>query len=338
VCSATMAAVRGRVLPVRAEASKPDSATLRRIVAAWPYKPYGSNRTDSSARDGLVVDRLHRTLATEGVQTWCVENGEAVALAILQPLAWDSRVLRLQAGRLELIATGSYSTAHGSAVELCRLAANGARECGIEHVSSRVDAADEACIHALENAGFLHVDALMTFAADPDVLIASAPQSSPYETTLALAADAAPLCEIAAASFTQGRFHADPSITAERAADVYRTWTAACCDRSAADDVIVARHGTEIAGFVACRVMHDTAGHLGQAAGTIPLIASNGAYRRCGVGAALIAAAARWFHSRGTAPVEVGTQLSNVAAARLYERAGFRMSAGSLTFRKMIER
>jgi ribosomal protein S18 acetylase RimI-like enzyme len=334
-----MAAVRGRVPPVRAESSKPDSATLRRIVAAWPYKPYRSSRTDASARDALVVDRLHRTLAIEGVQTWCVEtNGEAFALAILQPLPWDSRVLRLQAGRLELIVTGGYSSAHGAAAELCRLAANGARQCGIEHVSSRVDAADEACIHALEDAGFLQVDALMTFAAEPEVLIASAPPSSPCETTLALAAETTALCEIAAASFTQGRFHADPSIPAERAADVYRTWTAACCDGSAADDVIVARHGAEIAGFVACRVVHDTAAHLGQAAGTIPLIASNVAYRRCGVAAALIAAAARWFHGRGTSPVEVGTQLSNVAAARLYERAGFRMSAGSLSFRKMIER
>jgi GNAT superfamily N-acetyltransferase len=58
--------------------------------------------------------------------------------------------------------------------------------------------------------------------------------------------------------------------------------------------------------------------------------------RSRGVGTTLVGAAANWFRNEGTAAIEVGTQLPNVAAARLYEACGFRLVSGAVSFRMMI--
>jgi ribosomal protein S18 acetylase RimI-like enzyme len=46
--------------------------------------------------------------------------------------------------------------------------------------------------------------------------------------------------------------------------------------------------------------------------------------------------ALEWFRERGAARATVGTQLANIAAARLYQSCGFRTTAVSLTFRKVL--
>jgi ribosomal protein S18 acetylase RimI-like enzyme len=80
----------------------------------------------------------------------------------------------------------------------------------------------------------------------------------------------------------------------------------------------------------------DTAVHLQRPAGTIVMIATAAAARGCGVGTELVTAASAWFLERKAVAVEVGTQLRNVAAARLYERCGFRVVGGALSFRAML--
>jgi RimJ/RimL family protein N-acetyltransferase len=44
----------------------------------------------------------------------------------------------------------------------------------------------------------------------------------------------------------------------------------------------------------------------------------------------------RWFATHGMETVEVGTQLRNIPAARLYESLGFRLAGASLTLRKIL--
>ena len=68
------------------------------------------------------------------------------------------------------------------------------------------------------------------------------------------------------------------------------------------------------------------------------MIATAASARGRGLGTDLIAAAVAWFMERNAVAVEVGTQLRNVAAARLYERFGFRLVAGALSFRSMLDK
>lgn len=319
------------------ESVRPSGAWLHRLVASSPFKPHrGSWHGDPARLDALLLERVRHTLARADVASWTIESeSEPAGLAVLFPLAWDSEVLGVCAGRLELILGGRYPIARRAADRLVESACRCAHERGIRHLSCRVDAADDAAVHALEGAGFLNVDALMTFAAAPGDL-ARGPEPSLAQRSAA-PADAHELGEIAAEAFTHGRFHADPDIPVDRARDVYRRWITACCARTAADEVILLTGDGGIAGFVACRMLGDTAVHLGSPAGTIPLIATSARWRGRGVGSALLTCAGRWFSAQGAAVVETGTQLRNVAAARLYERAGFRLASGALSFRKLLE-
>ena len=267
------------------------------------------------------------------MKAWCAGDQDALrGLCVLEPLDWDSRVLGFSAARLDVVCAPASEATTAAVIEPAIAAA---RHLGIRHLSARVDAADDAAIHALEAAGFLNVDALLTFAAGPTVLLDAAAHAG-IPMRIASPADASPVAAIAERAFRHGRFHSDPDITPERASGVYRTWATACCEGSAADAVIVAEPGGEIAGFVACRMLADTAAHLDRATGTIPLIATSERSQGQGIGAALVAAAAAWFRGRQAAAVEIGTQLRNVPAARLYERCGFRLVGGSLSFRLMI--
>jgi dTDP-4-amino-4,6-dideoxy-D-galactose acyltransferase len=309
---------------------------LRRLIEKWPHHPYRW-ASDRAAVTDLVVERLERSLRRPDVRAWCMgETGEPQALATLEALEWDTRVLGLGAGRLKLFVTGHYAEACELAGRLCAVAESAAREWGLEHISARVDAADDPSIHALESAAFLNVDALATFSASSETL-AAIPRASDLPVSAATAHDCPNLTALAG-SFVHGRFHTDPSIAPERAGDIYRAWIEACCARTAADEVIVARDGHDIAGFIACRVVADTARPLGRPAGTIPLVAVGAAWQGQRVGSRLLAAAGEWFVGRRVSMVEIGTQLRNISAARLYGRSGFRITSGSLSFRKIVRR
>jgi GNAT superfamily N-acetyltransferase len=285
----------------------------------------------------VLLGRIQAVLADGATLAWSATHADRLlGFATMQPLAWDSRILLMPAARLDLFAGGGYAESRPTADALLAVFARDVRQHGLRHVSIRVDAADDAAIHGLEAAGFLNVDALVTFAASVEQL----PRVSAGDgisLRRATEADAGLVGAIAAAAFQHGRFHADPSLPRERACDVYRTWAAACCDGTAADTMIVAVDPSGPVGFVACRMLRDSTVHLQCATGTIPLIASSETVRGRGVGFALIAAAAQWFRAEQAVMVEVGTQLRNTAAARLYERCGFRVVAGSLSFRLVIE-
>jgi dTDP-4-amino-4,6-dideoxy-D-galactose acyltransferase len=320
------------------EAVPPPAPQLERFLSAWPFKPHrwgGTGPMDGLER--LLLTRVQHGFDEAGAVTWSATNdGRLGGFATLRPLTWDSQVLAMRCGRLDAFLNGSYEEGRNAADALLEAAVGGARHNGLEHLSIRVDAGDDPIVHALESNGFLNVDALITFSA-PIVDLAPPVSVGGVQLRRAAADDAAAIVELAGISFRDGRFHTDPSIPPQRARDVYRVWAAACCDGSAADTTIVAVDDSAVVGFVACRMLADTAVHLQRPTGTIPLIATSESVRGRGVGQALIGAAAQWFRSEEAAAVEVGTQLRNVAAARLYERCGFRLAAGSLSFRRMIE-
>ena len=316
-----------------AEALEGPAEGFDAFVASWRFKPHRWRTVaEDPALGHATLERLTSTLARPGVRAWQVRAGKTIrGVAILQPLAWDSKVLGVNAARVELI-IGPHDGKATAAALLPRVV-DTARRLELRHLSVRVDAADDASIHALEDAGFLNVDVLLTFRAA--VIAAGIPASTAGIVLRdGVPADAAVVGELAASNFRDGRFHADPSLTQEQADAVYRTWAASCCAGTAADKVIVAVAAERVAGFVAC-VLDPGAG--GGPTGTITLIASARDLRRRGVGSLLVGAAVDWFRTRGAAAVEVGTQLRNIAAARLYGRCGFSLVGGSLSFRTIIQ-
>ena len=314
------------------------SHAITALASRTPFKPHRWLRPDSPEMlAALLRHRLEKGIGGSGSQAWSASRGSDIcAVALLHPLPWDSSVLGVSAGRIDLVAAGDYDERCGALSAVLQPALGAAKAAGIRHVSIRLDAGDDAGIHALERQGFLNVDALLTFGLWLDA--AKAESAGPDICVRPVsAAETQDVGEIAAEALRDGRFHTDPDISTEAGRRAYRSWALACCEGTAADAVLVATGPEGVRGFVACRIQSDTAVHLQRQAGTIVLVATAPVARGLGVGAALIAAASAWFAERDVVAVEVGTQLRNVPAARLYERCGFRMVGGALSFRAMID-
>ena len=314
----------------------PSPEAISALIAGWHFTPHRWTSQGSDGASKLLVGQLLALLARPDTTSLFTRSDDATGLAVLQRLAWDTRVLGFPCARIDLYLTGNYAEASSAADRLIESALEEARAAGTHHVSCRVDAADWASVHALERHGFINVDALITFQAAVERLPARGAPAD-VELRAAVSTDTTVLMDIAARVFRHGRFHSDPAIPGDRAGNVYREWTRGCCEGTAADIVLVATLAQDVAGFVACRMVADPAGHLPTRIGTIPLIAANDTCRRRGIGSALLAAARAWFAAQDAGAVEVGTQLSNGPAARLYERSGFHVGTGALSFRRIIE-
>ena len=91
-----------------------------------------------------------------------------------------------------------------------------------------------------------------------------------------------------------------------------------------------------MAGFVTCRLDREAAPVLGGALGTIVLVATAAGARGRGVARHATLGALDWFRDQGAVMVEVGTQMRNIPAGRLYETCGFRLIGVSITLRRLL--
>jgi len=242
-------------------------------------------------------------------------------------LDWDTEQFGIPAARLDLLeASGSYSDARAHKRELLKAVLTQCREGGIRHLSARVDTGDLATIPALEEAGFELVDGIQTFR----LRIHSDLPPAPPDTRLFEPRDLPEVLEIGRTAFVFDRFHADPALPRVIADRVNESWTRNCCLGVAADAVVVAQEEGRVASYVTCRA------DLQARTGIIILVATAQWARGRGAARRANAAALRWFAEQGLEAVEVGTQLRNIPAARLYESLGFRLTRTSLTFRKVL--
>jgi dTDP-4-amino-4,6-dideoxy-D-galactose acyltransferase len=138
------------------------------------------------------------------------------------------------------------------------------------------------------------------------------------------------ILEIARTAFIFDRFHADPALSPAIAEQVNESWTRNCCLGTAADAVMIAQLDGGIASFVTCRADRQTRHGIIILVATAEWARGRGAARRAS------SAALHWFAGQGMKSVEVGTQLRNIPATRLYENLGFRLTRTSLTFRKIL--
>jgi ribosomal protein S18 acetylase RimI-like enzyme len=256
----------------------------------------------------------HRIETPAGTAAWSI-------------LTWDSERFGMSAARLDkLEAHGCYPEARASKAELLRSVIVECRSAGVRHLSARVDTGDLSAIHALEQAGFELIDGIQTFKISLNGNLA-APLCS---TRLFELQDLPEIVEIGRTAFVFDRFHTDPALPADVGAQSNESWTRNCCLGIAADAVVVAEVDGRVASYVACREDRET-GY-----GVIVLVATAEWARRRGAAHSASSGALRWFAAQGLSTVEVGTQLRNVPAARLYENLGFRLVRTSLTFRRLL--
>ena len=180
-----------------------------------------------------------------------------------------------------------------------------AEETGAALVVARVAPADAA---AFAGARFRRVETLITLERS----LAGAPASTPTGIRLSKPEDAEACAAIAAASFTDDRYHADPN-TAHAADAIKAAWTRNDV-RGRADAGFIAVSGHEVIGFNLCLLEGDVA--------LTDLIATASAWRGRGFGRALVRAALAHYRGKARA-MRVGTQATNAASLALYRAEGF---------------
>jgi len=314
-------------------------ATYVPLLQAYPFKPYAhyGRRVGEEALQQLFLARVQASIKSSAHSAlWVPGSDGAQGLAVWTPLAWDSQQLGVGAGRLEyLIASGDYKNQYATKEVLLRAVLKTCADQGIQHFTARVHASDLSTVHLLEQYGFITVDGILTFSLDiMDVHWPSPPAG--LEIRLSRPEDIEPIKAIARSSYVCGRFHSDPCIPKTVADELHAAWLENSCLGKVADAVVVAAENSRILGYVTCKIDRQTAEYFGLTIGTIVLVATAADARGRGVARAITYGALNWFRDQGVQIVEVGTQLRNIPASRLYESCGFRLVASHLSLRKWI--
>ncbi len=275
---------------------------------------------------------LHQ-LRAEGVEAFSIRAtssaNESEGFVILGPRDWESEALGIRAGFVGPLMVDE-SSPHADVFREALLARAldrlKARE--LTHITIRIDMEEIALLHLLERKGFVTLDAVQHWTLP--LANHTNPTTDDRETAGATGVDYRPwqdtdipaLRDIAKTAYRTDRLHADPSIDASRADAAYAAWIENSC-RGLDDAVFVASCGSDVMGFMTVRLNRGAERHFNRLVAKIWLVGVAEQARGQGIGRGLIRTTVDWCRSAGAAFVEVGTQLRNDAALRLYARCGF---------------
>jgi dTDP-4-amino-4,6-dideoxy-D-galactose acyltransferase len=139
--------------------------------------------------------------------------------------------------------------------------------------------------------------------------------------------DVGTLEQIAVNAYRDSRFYVDDHFPRERCDALYAAWVRRCCAERDST-VFVAERDGDVAGYLAHRVDPSLS------TATIALVGVAEGYRGHGIGVDLIGASLATCVALGVQRVQVATQGRNVAAQRMYQRAGMTTDAMSAWLHK----
>lgn len=188
----------------------------------------------------------------------------------------------------------------------------------VTYATYRVQANNFPLIHALESAGFILVDGLVSLSLD---LASVEPMKAP-EIREAKNSDLAQLKKLTSNLYSNTRITNDLLISKDKAKKYYLKWIENSVSGSAADSVLVWEEKGSILGYVTL-----------QKKSQIPLIGVSEKARGKGIARKLLNAAFAKFKKWGVEKVNIDTQIGNIAALRTYQGVGFKIVDSHLTFR-----
>ncbi len=226
-------------------------------------------------------------------------------------LAWDSEFFGFGIGRIQATDVSSAALA-----EIC----DEARAAGLRCLYWLVPGAATSQQRLATAQGFEFVDLRLELARD----LAVPPHRTSTEVRTADTTDSPALRELFAATSFDTRFSRDTRFPAEKATELYQRWIA----RDLAEHTVLVATGptsTVLLGAISLQCDEDRTGHIGLLA-----VAPTAAGR--GVGQDLVSAALHHFAEQSCPQARVVTQGTNVAAQRVYQKAGFRTASADLWF------
>lgn len=188
-------------------------------------------------------------------------------------------------------------------------------------------------VQAFENAGARMMDCLVYYQRDFRKNPLTAPDTNDWIRPVSR--DEIPAVAAVAATAFEGYFghyHADERLDRAAADETYRDWAVrSCSDPACADRVYAAWEGDDTVGFVTLKRNSNEEGEI-VLNGVLPRAQRRGIYN------ALIAKALHWAVDTGASRCTISTQISNVAAQKVWVRNGFEPMISYFTLHKWYER
>lgn len=202
----------------------------------------------------------------------------------------------------------------------------------IDLLIARCAARELSLVQQMESHGFQLMDTLVYYAFDLtkkqipegcDAFAVRAMRSDDKDRVRALAA--------AAFQGYIGHYHADPRLDRQKCDETYASWAErSVTSKSAADEVLVAEEGSNVAAFATLRLNSPDEGE-----GLLYAVAPE--YQRRGVCPALMVHSLRWCRAQGAGRMLISTQLTNVSMQKVWCRVGFEPSHSYYTFHKWFD-
>ena len=191
------------------------------------------------------------------------------------------------------------------------------------------DPTDPETLRLAEDSGFRLVDARLELQTPVSPQSGAPDSANPPLVRPAVAADISRLRQIARENHGASRFYRDGNIPTELCRRLYERWLEKSFN-GYAQAVFVVEHEGKPAGYLS--------GHVHQSTGRIGLLGVTAEARRKGLGLGLLQYSLGWFAEQRLDCVSVVTQGTNVAAVRLYEKAGFRILSLRLWYHKWFSK
>jgi ribosomal protein S18 acetylase RimI-like enzyme len=237
----------------------------------------------------------------------------------IEILPWDSRFFGCRIAKYK--STALTPTLAQTAIKLCLAR----RVKCLYYLASSNDSASIACA---ETHDFHLVDIRVTLNRDVNLSIAhrkALPQALTFRS--ANRTDTSQLQRLARSLFPNSRFAVDPGFLPDAHEKLFSTWIAKSVEGHFDDWVGIAECRGRLAGFISCRRAQRSSGAIG-------LIGVAPAFRRRGIGQALIHQGLDWFRKHSIRSVSVVTQGRALSAQRLYQICGFRTGQVDLWYHK----
>lgn len=308
---------------------------LRPLAEACRPAPYSyCSAMTAAGRIEYVLSSLEAARRKGAVAFVSGSRGRAEGFLQLEELAWDTKILGFRVGRIAWWLSDGSSDAPLAREELLRACVRSAEERGVHYLLARITSEDRIGVHILERNRFALIDGLLSFGLDlakfPTAMERlEGPSCAEWATE-----DLPALREIARSSFVFDRFHGDPAIPTNKADELHQRWIEDSCSGTA--DAVLVAHSDRPVGFTTLKLDKLAEAACGVSIGTIVLVATSPDHRRKGIARSLTLAALDWFRKAGCTWVEVGTQMANVPASRVYQSVGFELVGSSLTFRRLL--
>ena len=317
------------------------SPALEPLLSTYPFKPYQAYEAlfGRDALQKLFIDSVRDRIGSADTRTLVIrDTNRSVGLVVWTRVPLESQWFGFPAARLDyLMAAGDYPTQCRIKEHLLEAMLKQCTSDGVRHVSIRADAADLSNIHTLEKAGFILVDGLIAYGRDLQRGDWAVPNDLRYRIRHATPADLSELIALASTAYTFDRLHSDPAVPKAAADRMHAVWLENSLGPKSTDQVLLAIDTEGIAGYSVYRISQATQPYFSSPWGIWVIAATAERARGTGVAKTLCLTMLDWHRKQGVRIVEGGTQLANVASARLHESCGFRVVSTSVSLSKYIE-